>query len=72
MGYLLMKSLEKDELSPVVDKALYYTHQGKWGTQPEHFLLAQNFWDGLDSKVERLLDIVDKCITKYKEENVLF
>jgi hypothetical protein len=68
LGYKLCEALQEDNLAPVFQFNLFYTQMSKF---PKVKFEANNFCRGMDTKVNRLLRHVEKCIVDYGEENVL-
>ena len=68
LGRLVEKSVSNDLLSPLFHFALY-----------EHFkddrnLISykiQNFWDGMEVKLDRMIDHIHGCVRRYGENTVL-
>lgn len=67
------KELEKDVLDYSFEYGIFKVKPSGffwWFYQSARFE-KQDFFDGLDDKVQVLLDHVDECILKYGENNVL-
>ena len=70
-GSVLKSAMKADDLYPVFNYGEFYARKhSKEQSNIVHFE-ADNFFDGMDHKVTKLLEHVDKCIKQYGEENVL-
>ena len=67
LGRKLQLAMEEDLIDPVLQYNLYYLY----GRQPKIRFPVEDFYEGLDYKVEKLLGHVDSCIQQYGRQRVL-
>ena len=67
-GELVKESISNDIFAPIFHLGVY--EKVLYDLNPVTFI-ADNFFDGLDFKLNQLIDHVDQCILRYGKENVL-
>jgi hypothetical protein len=68
LGYRLRQAMADSEYAPFFDSSVYYSNANR--EELVHFA-ADQFFTGMDIKVERLLKHVDTCIETHGEERVI-
>jgi len=67
LGTRLQQALQQDNLAPVIQYNLYYL----WGRWPKVRFMEENFYLGLDAKLERFWKHYDQCVLKHGQDAVL-
>ena len=70
LGYRLEKALQNEDIYPVFHYGEFAAQHGVRSLSNIVHFEAKNFFDGLDFKVEKILQHVDACISEYGESYV--